>query len=627
VLRRLEAGPRLVAASLATALLVLFLGLCASGIRASSATYDETEHLPAGYSYLAHGDFRLAPDHPPLLRALAALPLLVRPPVVGAAAARAYDEAFRTPEAVWVYGWELLYRDNDPTRLLVPARLVIAGLGAVLGLVVFSFARALFGVGGGLVALALHCLDPSILAHAGLVTTDLGAALFFAAALYLAWRCCERLTAGRVLACALAVAGACAAKHTGLLVLPAIALAGLVSHLGAAPWPVGRTGDRVVAARGARLAVLAGLLVVLVVAGWAGVWAEYGFRYRAAREGAGGFDVEAGIGEVARGAAWRRAALRGARLDAVPRAEIDADARVHGAGLTGAVVGVAARARLLPEAYLYGLTVTAARSALRAGYLRGERSLLGWRGYFPIAFLVKTPLPTLGLVVAGALVASRLAPSRRRALAFLLLPPLLYFAVAVSSNLNIGHRHLLPVYPPLFVLAGGVAEAARRRDAVGRAAAGAVLAAVLLLALGTLRVAPYFLTYFNAVAGGPAGGRRWLVDSNLDWGQALPQLRAWMAANGVARVNLAYFGTADPAAYGIDATVLPGTLSVDVAGIGRLGRPSGRPVLPGHVAVSATLLQGLYLRDPETYAFLRERPPLAVAGNAIFVYRVEKWGR
>jgi len=188
--------------------------------------------------------------------------------------------------------------------------------------------------------------------------------------------------------------------------------------------------------------------------------------------------------------------------------------------------------------------------------------------------------------------------------------------VHVRRGIQIGHRHLLPIYPFLFVAAG---EAAARLWS-WRRPLGPLLAALLgaWYAGGTLRNHPHHLAYFNEIAGGPGNGWRVLVDSNLDWGQDLKRLARWMRENGVSRVKLSYFGSAAPSYYGIDAEALPGYTAPHATHV-------TREIHPGDVvAVSATNLQGVYL-EPEDRALLarfRDEEPIGRAGWSIRVYRV-----
>jgi hypothetical protein len=208
----------------------------------------------------------------------------------------------------------------------------------------------------------------------------------------------------------------------------------------------------------------------------------------------------------------------------------------------------------------------------------------------------------------------------RWTIACLALPVVVYALLTLMRGLNIGHRHLLPVYPFLFVGAGRAAAWAwpsRTRAPAWRRALIVALAAGCLAAPACVH--PDYLAYFNGLAGGPAGGHRWLVDSSLDWGQDLPALARWQRENGVRPLRLAYFGTADPVAYGLDAKWLPSHLAPPQHHIER------RVERGDVVAVSATLLHGLYL-PPEDAALLarfRDREPIGHAGYSILIYRAD----
>jgi 4-amino-4-deoxy-L-arabinose transferase-like glycosyltransferase len=276
--------------------------------------------------------------------------------------------------------------------------------------------------------------------------------------------------------------------------------------------------------------------------------------------------------------------------------------------------------RLLPNALSQGFLHAQSLAVSRPAFLAGDYSTQGWWYYFPAAMLLKTPVLMLLLFALGAFAVSRPQPSSVRL--FMLVPVAMFLGLAITSNLNIGLRHILPVYPFLIVLAGAGAEAvagrAKRPDA----------AAVVLLAIAGLEFAivyPHTLAYFNVLAGGPANGFRYLADSNVDWGQDLKRLKRWMTEHNVDHINLAYFGVAEPSYYGIHRTDLWGTTIPGVA-------PSamGPPKLPGYVAVSVTLLDGVPFgeRERQFYAPLRDREPAAKIGGSIRVYWVETpWWR
>jgi hypothetical protein len=188
----------------------------------------------------------------------------------------------------------------------------------------------------------------------------------------------------------------------------------------------------------------------------------------------------------------------------------------------------------------------------------------------------------------------------------------------MTARINIGLRHILPIYPLVMLAA---AAAAKELLGTKRSRGPIVLAVLTLFWLFEFgRSYPDNLAFFNQLVGGPANGAKYLVDSNLDWGQDLKPLKAWMDRNGVANINLAYFGSADPAYYHITCTYLPGSpFFVPDESI-------GLPQLPGYVAVSVTVLTGVYFdeRGRAFYKALREQEPLAAIGHSIHVYRVDR---
>jgi hypothetical protein len=287
--------------------------------------------------------------------------------------------------------------------------------------------------------------------------------------------------------------------------------------------------------------------------------------------------------------------------------------------LTESAILLARDNQLLPEGYLYGLMFTRRMSKARESFMNGDYRMGGRRLFFPYAFLVKTPLALffiLGFAAAGGiLICKRSTPGEQASswglvgrFAYRIAPLLVlftvYWLVALGNNLNIGHRHLLPTYPPLFVLAGAAgvwlrdrqpSTASAQQPVVERfhpLAGTAVLLAVGWAALEAWGIRPHYLAYFNALAGGPSRAYHHLVDSSLDWGQDLPGLKKWLDERELQRkdlpVYLAYFGSVDPKYYGIQATPLPsfGERRTEL----RL-----EPLRPGVYCISATMLQGMYL--------------------------------
>jgi hypothetical protein len=236
----------------------------------------------------------------------------------------------------------------------------------------------------------------------------------------------------------------------------------------------------------------------------------------------------------------------------------------------------------------------------------GMHSTSGWWYYFLVAFAIKTPVPTLILTAAALFSAVRGHLSWKRREYVLYVPVAGFFLATLFSFLSIGYRHILPVLPFVFV---SVSKAVTWDGK--RWVRAALVVLCLWYAVGSLRIYPHYLAYFNETIGGPDRGHEYLVDSNLDWGQDLKNLKRYMDKGGLDEVYLAYFGSAHPSYYDIQALPLPAE------------KPPGLEVRSPEVyAISATYLQGGYLGDPEAFSWLRKYEPIAKVGYSIFLYRL-----
>ncbi len=531
----------------AGALLALFWWMAASVSREHSTTADEIFHVTAGYSYWTLGDYRLQPENGNLPQRWAALPLL------------ASDVHFpKTDQAVWrnadvaEIGQQFFYESgNDLPRLLASARAMIALLGAACGLLVFFWARSLFGRTGALIATVLYAFCPLLLAHGGLATSDMAATLGFLAATLTSWRLLHRVTPGRVVLAGLAWGGLALAKFSAPLFAVMFA-AMLVVRCARHPALPVHLGPRPTRVRGSRaVGVLALASVAALLIAWITIWAAYGFRFDGLRS-AGGYNHP-----------W-------------------AD---YGTGLAVRVTGWARELHLLPDAWLQGFAHTLFFAGGRPAFFMGEYGTHGWLAFFPVGFALKTTLPALALLALAVVALARQKSARRwYRLAPLLVFLVIYGAVMLTSRLNIGVRHLLPLYPMLYLLAGAVVWLPRRRG-------GATVLAILLAghAAASLSIRPHYLAYFNPLLGGPEHGYEHFVDSSLDWGQDLPGLKRWLATHARGeKIYLSYFGSGSPAHEGITATrIADGYFDL-----------RGRELLPemtgGVYCISATMFQQPY---------------------------------
>lgn len=544
---------------------MLFFWLALNSMVGDSPTMDEQNHLARGLAFLRTGDPRLSVEHPPLINAISALPLLTQPEI----RLPTDHPSWTRPQGWYEFAELLLWEYNDDvTRMIFLARIPIVFLTLALALVAMHFSGRLWGPPAGILAFVFVLFDPNILAHGRYVTTDLGGALFVFLAAFLVWRYWQSPTPTGFLLAGIGLGLAYGSKLSALVFGPIFALLALLPLYGDA-W----TWQRALR----RLLQFAGMnLIALVV-----IWALFAFQ-------------------------WGPLQLASPQV----------------AFLNGFSAP-------MPTFWAGVEQVLLISEGGRPSFLLGETSTTGFTAYFPIAFLVKTPLVTLLLLLSS--VAFFVLPTRknsdRRRIALLSVPAAIYFLVSMQSGLNIGYRHLLPMLPFVYVIiAGGVVRIGRRwrlrPDEDGTLVSVATYALVLLYAGSAAVTHPHYLSYFNTLAGGPDNGYRILVDSNVDWGQDLLRLKTWMRENDVARVNLSWFGTADPNYYDIPYEPLPGlprhfelwwAVPFDV-----------QDPPPGVYAISVSNLWELPLQeDKTTFAWFRARQPSDRVAHSILIYEVE----
>ena len=562
-------------------ILLLLLAFFAQGmahLRSASLTFDEGPHLATGYATLRTGDFRLQPVHihPPLANILSAMLLLLQDDLPDPRTIDGWDIASLsavTDAVVWQY--------PHPERLALVGRLPILWLAVLLGAIICRWARDLGGPRAGLLALTLFAFDPNMIAHGTLITTDMAATMLSVATLYAASRQVGEKAKKRKSEKAERQGSENFVGWMGVGVLLGLALLAKVSSLMLVPvlglviagheWRMANGefhGSRFTQYILRLIPYAASLALPAMLV----VWAGYGFE----------------VGQV-------------------PGLPFPIPAATH--------VRIY---QSLQEHYELG----------HPTFLLGQVSSHGWWWYFPVAFVLKTPLPMLLLALYAVVCAAyrvrrdvltHSTHALRSTHYVVLLFPLLYAATSLFSTVNIGYRHLLPLLPFLYIgVANCKLQVATSKSRASHFTFHALrithYALLLWLILGTLAVAPHDLAFFNELAGGPAGGYRYLVDSNLDWGQNLWQLREWMTEHDVTEVYYAHYSPARPQAYGIEVKFLP---------------PDPRAVTftpwqpaPGWYAIGATVLQGPYAPDLNFYAWFRNREPAARLGHALWLYEV-----
>jgi len=523
-------------------LAALLLGaLCLQAVPpvfSQSPTSDEfSHHVPSGHSYWVTRDFRMNPASPPLPRMLTALPLLftrVRAPLD--------DVSWREGNAP-AYARKFFYESGeDAQRLIVLARLPILVLSLLFGAVLFAWTRRRFGPAAALGALALYAFCPNVIAHSSLATADLAVAFFIFLTLAGFGSYLEEPSWKKALTTGVWAGAAFLSKFTALVLLPLLPLIALF-------------GGRFRALSPAKIAGFLGVTLLTI-------WAGYCFELKPLLENTPDPAKKEAVYRSVGGESF----VRFARQAPVPLSTF--------------------------SSALVSMLVTRARGT--NAFLLGEWSGKGWWYYYFIAFAVKNTLPFVFLSISSFFLVRRLRLPRLDA-AVCLVPVAFFFAATLNDRAQAGIRYFLPIYPLLFALSGATLAYLWARGRAWKALAAALLA---WHALSAALIFPHPLAYFNEASGGPDKGYRILRDSNLDWGQDLPSLAAYVKRVGNPEVALFYYGPADPRQYRIWT----------------------RPLEPAEMEEPQANFYAIGAHGIDAVRWTTEIQPTAVIGHSIFVY-------
>ncbi len=541
--RPIDRAPTLVAIVLVLALAAQCLG----SMRLKSATFDEPIYMTAGVAALTTG-VDLNPAHPPLMKYLIAIPLVL----IGSTPVAALPGWERAAEIRRTYTLTYLFENRvDADTLLFASRCAVVAVSLLLSVLVWAWARRLYGPWAGVVALGLYCFNPDVITHSSLATLDLGLAAGITAASYAFWRAYTTPSPWTGVVAGIALAAAALVKAPALLLLACIPL-----ELGAA---IARVRGRRSATTATTALVRTTVIALAVAAGVVAV--AYGPHRFGLADYAAGFRL-----------------------------------------------GFFNRDAFMSETYEF--------------FAWGRYSATGFPWYFLAAFLVKAPIPLLvGTIAVVAWLVRRPTEARFDEL-FLVLPAAAFFVATLFIKDALGVRYLLPAYPALFVLIGGLTvDVLRRAHAAAtspwprRLATSAVAGLAAVYVGGTLWIYPDHLAFFNGLLCGPGDGIRWLDDSNIDIGQDFKQLAAYLHEHDIPSIrgvyNPMHFVPYVTRYYGVEFEWMT---------LDEIHAPS-----PGWYAVSTQLLQRPSLSKERDIRFdwLDRFEPVAKIGYSIYLYRFE----
>ena len=540
----------------------------------TSATVDEPNHILAGYRHLQCGDFGINPEHPPLLKMLAAAPLIFRddlkdPPwECGSKLTSKFD--------TFSYGNSFLV-DNSVDSIVIPARLSAALLSIFLAILVFVAAWEMFDRWVAIVALAIVAFEPNFIGHGSMVTTDMAITVTAFGVVYLIYRLSRDLAPSRIVLAGVAVGLMLAAKHSAVFFLPVL-LTLLFLDL------VFFSDTNFSIKRGLARRLAAFAIVFLI--GLSILWSFYGFRYRA---------------------------LPDASAETISVADYikeNANRPETAESISGKITEMIGHTYVFPESYVLGMADVISWSS-RNTFLFGKNYPTGQWFFFPVAFAVKTNIALLLLFPLG-LVLPLLVREKRREAMFLLLPALLFFAVATSSNFTNSVRHILAVYPFLILAAAAGAVWLARRFRLVAVALGILL---VWNAAAAVRTAPSYLAFANDFFGGTNNTRKIFSGANVDTGQNIKLVNDYIATHDVEECWIAGFVHPEMLPHVQPCHAMPSGLRILIS---RNPVDPVPPVIDGTVFISSNELPP---QGAEEYTPIAAGEPVTVIGGAILVYQ------
>ncbi len=589
---------------------IIFFAVSVINANNDALTFDEVAHIPAGYSYLTQHDMRLNPEHPPLIKNLAAFPLLFMNLNFDIDNQKFWTEKVN---GQWAAGRYLLWEaGNNPDKIIFWARIPIIILSLIFGLFIFKWVKELAGINTGLLAFVLYSFDPNILGHNHYVTTDLGIAAFFTFSFYYFLKFIKKPTWKNALVGGFFLGLLQLAKFSSIIAFPIFGLVLII-------YPLVKkiNGNRLQVWFDYLLKGIAAFALSILI-----VWAYY--IPNTYRMPADNFqktvDFYFGINDTNPNSRLTRKIMLAMNQSNLSRP--------------------------LAE-YILGVGMVFKRVAGGNGaYFMGQVSDNAFVVYFPTVFTLKETIPFLLMILFALLFTVyqimrsiqikgsnackknfkkfihwlRTGVVEYTLFAFIVL----YAYLSITGNLNIGFRHLFPILPFAYILVAKKIHDFFKQLPQRYSLFPKYLFTILLIWLMAEPILnyPYYLSYFNELAGGPKNGYHYVTDSNADWGQDLKRLQKFLNKHPeISKIRVDYFGGGNPHYYLKNRYIQ--------------WWDSKRPVEKGWYAISTNFLQGSIYDtrlkpdgaprkpDNQSYRWIMKYKPTYQVGTSILIYHIK----
>jgi len=555
-------------------MLMIYVSLCFFSQMSESVTVDEFAHFPSGIYNLKTLDWRMDSAAPPLVKCFPALSAIFTHP-------KMETELFHESPNTWSLGYSFMYLNQDRYKsIFTYGRCMTILLGLLLGILIYRWGREIYGYKGALFALLLYAFNPNILAHSSLTTIDIGASCMIFLSVYCLWKYLKIQNTSSIIMAGITLGLAQLSKFTAILIYPVFFLI-LMSLCITGAYKIKE--ERLNILKINFIKYSKEFLIIILISIFI---INLGYLFSNSFKPLHEYNFSSSFFNNFFSLIW-----------------------------SGFPVP-------LPYDYLTGLDSQLAQAAgghpFYVSYLMGEHSLSGWWHYYIIAFLVKNPVSLPIILLLAVIVWLKIRTGKIDIITSLCiwLPAISYFIYfSFFTHTPIGIRYLLPVFPFLFLASGYLfSESITKFKSMKY-----ILAFLTISYVSSAFLAfPHYLSYFNIASGGSEKGYRWLIESNLDWGQDLPGLKKYLDKNNIKEIKLGYFGRVDPGIYGISYSLAEKEPKEGIYAIS-INYLVGRPYY-----ILDNRLKELKDVDLNYFNAYRRLAPVAIVGNTIYIFVVKK---
>jgi len=570
-------------------LILLFLFQSVITLTSKTPVFDDPAAITIGTYFVKYLDTSMYILHPPLIYILAGLPLQF----VDINLPYSYKEC--TEMGFYKCSQDTVFEsNNDVEKIGTYSKIPFIVISLILGLILFFFAKELYGKNAGYFTLTLYAFSPTILGYNTIIFTDLVVTFFIVSATYFLWKLLiQGYTKTRLIFAGIFLGLALASKFTAILLIPIIVIFFIIKII------QDKNNNRKIFLR-----IHSVKLILILLIGLITLHASYFFSF-------------------------------GTITDSIPERYLDTiESEIgkrfpEGSSSRGIVDFLVYDIKIPIPQYFAGIAAQnkIGSSGGKKGYLNGEIYEGGKWYYFFEVLLIKTQIPLIIFFITALIFTLRAVRGNIINELFILIPIIFFLGVFLINNFNLGLRHILPIFPFVFLLSSRIVNINLKNNMHNFIFKTSIVFLLLWYILITILIMPNYAAYFNELVGGPKNGHYYLLSSNLDMGQDLKKLSDYIKAKNLGTIKLSYHGSFDPSYYNISYEPLPMEFYIPwVSGFDpdkpKQNYKENCSKKQGIMAISVSNLHNYHLLNKSCFKWLNDYSPIKKIGYTIFIYNV-----